>query len=183
MTDQHDPADGADPPGGDFVQLFTKHQRRLFLYILAQVPSPVDAEEILQEANIITWRKFGQFQPGTNFFAWISRIANYEVLKYRDRRRRDRLLFSDRFIEAVSRDEIGNEEDSAERRNALQACLGKLRPKDRELIRQRYASGEKGKTLAEMLGRPVNSIYQSLGRIRRTLLECLKRKLSAETGQ
>ena len=36
-------------PAEDFVQLFTKWQRRLFLFILAQVPNLVDAEEILQE--------------------------------------------------------------------------------------------------------------------------------------
>ena len=32
---------------GEFVQLFTRSQRRLYLFILAQVPNPVDADEIL----------------------------------------------------------------------------------------------------------------------------------------
>ena len=60
------------------------------------------------------------------------------------------------------------------------ACLARLAPSDRELIRRRYSPGETGKSLAEALGRPANSVYQSLGRIRRTLLECIKRRLAAE---
>ena len=85
-------------PSGEFVQLFTHHQRRLFLYILSQVSSPVEAEEILQETNVVIWSKFAKFQPGTNFLAWVSQIANFEVMKYRTRRRREKLVFSDDFL-------------------------------------------------------------------------------------
>ena len=169
-------------PGDDFVQLFTKSQRRLFLHILAQTPNPVDAEEILQETNLIIWSKCQQFQPGTNFFAWARQIANYEVLKHWERHRRDRLYFSQEFIRQIA-DETpaGTEEDDA-RRRALIQCLGKLRSKDRDLIGRRYAPGESGKSVAKLLGRPVNAVYQSLGRIRQTLLECVRRQLAAEAG-
>ena len=170
-------------PSAEFVQLFTRHQRRLYVYILAQVPNPVDAEEILQESNLVIWKKCRQFQLGTYFFAWISRIASYEVLKYRERRRRDKLQFSDQFLEAVSREVESSEDRLDEQRKALHVCLGKLRPRDRELIQKRYATGKNGKGVAEILGRPANSVYQSLGRIRRTLLQCIKRRLTTEAGQ
>ena len=128
---------------------------------------------------MIIWRKCRQFELGTNFFAWASRIASYEILKYRERRRKDKLLFSDKFLEAVSREIVESETQLEERRKALELCLRKLRPEDRELIRQRYASGRNGKAVAQMLGRPANSVYQSLGRIRRVLLQCIKRRLAA----
>jgi RNA polymerase sigma-70 factor, ECF subfamily len=173
----------SQPPSAEFVQLFTRHQRRLYIYILAQVPSPVDAEEILQETNIIIWRKCEQFEMGTNFLAWASRIAKFEVLKFRDRNRRDRLYFSDTFIEQVADEALVASDQLELRRSALIHCLGKLREKDRELIQQRYAPGENGKSVADVLGRPVNSVYQSLGRIRRTLMECIHRRLAVEAGQ
>lgn len=66
------------------------------------------------------------------------------------------------------------------RRLALKHCLGKLRDKDRDLIESRYAPGERGKDLASQIGRPANSVYQSLGRIRRTLMECIQRQLAVE---
>ena len=55
-------------PREEFIKLFTRYQRRVFLFILSQVPSPMDAEEIHQEANVIIWRKFDRFELGTNGF-------------------------------------------------------------------------------------------------------------------
>ena len=182
MTSNEQPAD-SQKTDAEFVQLFTRYQRRLYLFILAQVPSPVDAEEILQETNVIIWRKCDQFELGTNFLAWASQIAKYEVLKYREKHRRDRLYFSESFVEQVADEALVTSEELELRRNALLHCLGKLRDQDRELIQRRYAPGENGKSVAECLGRPVNSVYQSLGRIRRTLMECIDRRLAIETSQ
>lgn len=177
-TDANSAQQAPAAPSADFVQLFTHHQRRLFLYILSQVPNPIEAEEVQQETNVVIWSKFAQFRPGTNFLAWVSQIANFEVMKYRSRKKRDRMQFSDEFLETVSRDALERSDELEDRRNALTECLEKLRPRDRELIEQRYAPGEKGKHLAEQIGRPANSVYQSLGRIRRSLMECIQRRLS-----
>lgn len=170
-----------DSPDGDFVQMLTRYQRRLFLHILAQVPYPVDADEILQETSIIAWDKFQQFRPGTNFLAWVSQIATFEIMKYRSRRRRERLQFSEEFLEAVAQESIAQEDTLEARRAALVHCIQKLRERDRQLIQQRYSPGESGKGLAETVGRPANSVYQSLGRIRRTLLECINRRMAASS--
>ena len=167
-------------PKEEFIKLFTRYQRRVFLFILSQVPNPVDAEEIHQETNVIIWRKFDRFELGTNFLAWACQIANYEVLKFRSRQRRDRHLFSDEFVRQVASDAIEQAEDLEQRRQYLAACLGKLRSNDRELIQQRYSAGESGKSVAELIGRPTNSVYQSLSRIRRTLLECVNRQIRTQ---
>ena len=184
-ADVHDSGDrqssGASPDS-EFVQLFTHHQRRLFLYILSQVGNPVDAEEILQETNVVIWTKNSRFQPGTNFLAWVSQIANFEVMKYRTRRKREKLIFSDEFLQSIAQTSLERSEELERRRVALADCLNALRPKDRELIQKRYAPGERGNRLAEEIGRPVNSVYQSLGRIRRSLLECVQQRLLAEVS-
>jgi len=166
-------------PSAEFVQLFTKLQRRLFLFILSQVGNPTDAEEILQDTNVLIWSKFHQFQLGTNFFAWAGKIATYEILKYRDRRRAGRLLFSDEFVARVAEEAIEISEDLERRREALSDCLRRLKPNDRELIQARYAPGENGLKVAEKLGRPVNAVYQSIGRIRKVLFDCVTRRLTA----
>jgi RNA polymerase sigma-70 factor (ECF subfamily) len=91
------------------------------------------------------------------------------------------LYFSDNFLAQVAEEALVNSDQLEIRRQALADCLGKLRPKDRELIQQRYAPGENGLSIAQVMGRPVNSVYQSLSRIRKTLLECVNRSLAAET--
>lgn len=165
-------------PDAEFIKEFTRHQRQVFLYILSQISNPLESEEILQETNLVIWNKFDQFEPGTNFKAWACQIARYEVLKYLDRRRRDKHYFSDELMEQIAEESF---EDSLEwefRREGLAHCMQKLKPKDRELIQQRYAPGKNGRYVADELGRPMNSVYQSLGRIRRNLLECIQRYLS-----
>lgn len=170
------------PPDPEFVQLFTRSQRQIYLLILSQVPNPVDAEEILQETNLVIWRKVDRFQPGTNFLAWAYQIAGLEILKFRERRHRDKLRFSEEFIERVAEEVQGASDQLELRRQALLTCISRLRPADRELIEERYSTGENGLSVAKKKGRPANSVYQSLGRIRKALLECVARRLSTESS-
>jgi len=163
-----------------FVPLFTKAQRPLYLFILGLTGSPQDAEEILASTNLVIWSKSDQFQEGTSFFAWACQIARYEVLQHRQRFRRDKLKFSDEFVDTVAEESISQLDDSDLRRQALDQCLQKLPSRDRELIRERYRPGTTGKEVASSLGRPQNAVYQSLGRIRRVLLECIQRRLAEE---
>ncbi|WP_145028773.1 sigma-70 family RNA polymerase sigma factor [Caulifigura coniformis] len=168
-------------PSEEFIHLFTRHQRQLYLLILAQLGRLQEAEEALQETNVVILSKHHQFVPGTNFFAWAAQVAHYEVLKSRQRRQRDRLRFSDEFVDAVASEVESQVNDLDLRREALQDCLGKLREKDRELIRKRYQPGASGRDEAENLGRPANSLYQSIGRIRRSLYECIRRRMASES--
>ena len=161
------------------MQLFTRHQRPLYLFLLTQCPNPIEAEEILQETNVIIWKKYSQFSPGTNFFAWTCKIARYEFLKHRDRRMKDRIVFSDEFISTVAAEVEERSATLEQRREALIECLRKLNNKDRELIEKRYSPGESGKSVAAFLGRPANAVYQSLSRIRKTLHSCVTRQMGS----
>ncbi|MFN0198274.1 MAG: sigma-70 family RNA polymerase sigma factor [Planctomycetaceae bacterium] len=175
----------ADQPGvapsPEFVQLFTKCQRRLYLHILAQVGHPVDADEILQETNVVIWKKYQQFVPGSHFLAWVCQISHYEILKHRERHRKDRHMFSSDFVNAVAKESLSSMDELEHRRMVMLECLERLRAQDKELIQNRYLTGENGKTVAAKFGRPVNAVYQSLSRIRRTLLDCISRRFAAES--
>jgi RNA polymerase sigma-70 factor (ECF subfamily) len=169
-------------PSEEFVQLFTRYQRRVYLFILSQISDATEAEEVLQEANMVILRKCDQFEMGTNFLAWACSVARFEILKYRDRHKRDRHHFSSDFLELVAGETVRRDTLTEVRREALTNCITKLNDSDRELIQLRYATGNDGNTVAEKLGRPRNSIYQSLGRIRKVLLDCVQRTLATETA-
>lgn len=178
---QPDPKPQNAPSGPDeeFVRLFTQAQRALYLSILPLVHSPADAEEVLQEANIVILGKWTQFTPGSNFLAWCRAIARLEVFRFRRRNFHRVQLLDDDVMQLIA-DKIEEEPVDAERdRRILVECLGKLREQDRDLIRRRYAAGATGDQVANQLGRPANSVYQSLGRIRRLLLECMRRRLAS----
>lgn len=159
----------------EFIQLFTRAQRKLFLYILSKVGRPSDAEDILQETNLAIWSKSDQFEMGTNFGAWTNRIALFEILRFRQKKSRSKLQFSDDFISQIAEATDQSIDKWEEKQNALENCLEKLRDKDKSLIQQRYSPGMTGKQLAKSIDRPQNAVYQSLARIRRSLLECIER--------
>ena len=163
-----------------FAQLLATCQRRGFLYALGLVHNSADAEEILQETNLVLWRKFDQYEPGTEFARWACRIAYYEVLKFREKRARGERIFTSDFIETLATESERSMDLLDARRDALVRCLEKLRKSDRQLILRRYQERATTRTVAEALGRSVQGTRRALHRIRMALLACVERTLAAE---
>jgi RNA polymerase sigma-70 factor (ECF subfamily) len=165
----------------EFLTLLTSHQRRIVGYLRTLVPSPADAEEILQEVNLYICRSADEFQLGTDFAAWALRIAHFRVLKWRERQSRERLLFDDTLLERLAI--IAHECDRQDTQHlaALEECLGKLPLRELALIKRLYAEPDATpREIAEHAGRSAKGIYTSLKRIRLKLLQCIQRTLSAE---
>lgn len=162
------------------LELFALHQRRLSLYISALVPSPADADEILQETNVVIWKKFDTFTPGTDFLSWACRIALYQVLDYRRRRARSPALLSEDVTRQVA--EVAERERGIleRRREALQECRAKLAPGERRLLDECYRPDVEIREVAQRLGRVPTSLYRTLRRIRQALMDCIQRRLASE---
>jgi len=176
--------DSAAPERVDaFVRLLGQNQRRLFLYVLSMVPSWNDAEEIIQETNLVLWREFAQFQLGTNFAAWACKVAFHQVLSWRKKAQRDRLQFSDAFLEAVADETSALGDILEERSQALSGCVAKLPPPQRDLLRLRYGEGLGIEAISAKIERTVEAVYRALSRIRHTLHECVSQTLARESGR
>ncbi len=163
-----------------FVRLLGRYQQRVYSFILTLVPHWADADEVLQETNIVLWRKFSEFQPDTDFVRWANQVAYFEVLKFRRRQQKDHLFFSDAFVEEVAAEVMEMSETLQMQRDRLAGCLQKLSDRDRTLIHLRYDEGSSVKRVAEQLGRSADSVYKSLGRVRRMLIDCIHREKVAE---
>lgn len=173
-------ADAAPDRVEEFVRLLAQNQRRIFLYVMTLVPNFTEAEEIIQETNLVLWREFGQFQVGTNFAAWACKVAFHQVLGYRKRQQRDRLQFSPAFLEAVAGEAADQAEQLDSRSEALTGCLDKLPPLQRDLLRLRYGDEQPIEAIARQVGRTVEAVYRALSRIRYTLHECVSQTLARE---
>jgi RNA polymerase sigma-70 factor, ECF subfamily len=160
--------------GEQFMALYSGHQRRLYLYTMTLLPASVDAEDVLQEANLVLWRKFDQYQPQTNFFAWACQIIRYEVLKYREKRARAAQLLDPDVFERLAEVAISQVEHLDEfHRRALVDCMERLSDGDRDLMHRRYREAMEVRMIAASMNRSPNAVSKSLGRIRRLLLECI----------
>ncbi|NNJ25142.1 sigma-70 family RNA polymerase sigma factor [Alienimonas chondri] len=162
----------------EFARLLGGAQRQLFLYLMGLMADRAAAEDVLQETNLVLWREFERFEPGTNFTAWSCRVAFNQVRAYRTKRGRDRLVFSDAFLSAVD-EELTREADRLEeRRAALASCLDRLPDHHRELVRHRYLGEGTTEALADRLGKRPDAVLRMLSRVRQTLHECVTRKLA-----
>lgn len=163
-----------------FIQLLGQSHRRLYLYVVSLVPNRNDAEDVLQQTNLVLWREFESFEPGTNFTGWACRVAFNQVLAWRKRRDRDRLVFSEAFLAAVSEEVSNDAERLEERSRQLAGCLDKLPEHHRELIRLRYSEGNAVEAIAERLDRTADAVYRMLSRVRQSLHDCVSHSLSRE---
>ena len=77
-------------------------------------------------------------------------------------------------LEQIAAEESDDPASLANLKTLLAVCVAQLPPNDRELIEQRYQPGVRVGVLAERLNRPLKSVSKSLGRIRRTLLKCIR---------
>lgn len=170
---------------GAFVQLFARHSRRIYSYILTLVPNPTDADEIYQDTSMILWEKFGEFEPGTHFGAWACKIAHFRVLSYYKKNRNNRHVSLDEETAGVLGQQLQQlqeaESDLLEARHeALMRCLGRLPARQQEILRHRYAGGSSVSDVAEAFQTSANAVSKALGRIHRSLLDCITRRLKTQ---
>ena len=105
-----------------FVRLVMKHEPRVRSFLRGLLPTWHDVEEVAQEASLIAWRKFDDFEEGTSFGGWLLTIARFEALKYRRRVARSPLVFVDEVWDQLA-EEASGEEDQQIRRQHLEICL------------------------------------------------------------
>jgi RNA polymerase sigma-70 factor, ECF subfamily len=167
-------------PTETFVRLFAQHERRICSYILSLLGNWEATEDVFQDACVVMWAKFAEFQPGTDFASWACRISYFEVLKYREKRKHRLPFVTDDLLATIAavRESEGAEEE--EWLAALSRCIEKLVLRDRDIITRRYSATCTIKELAQRMGIPVNTLYKALGRIHKRLLDCAQEVVSQE---
>lgn len=165
-----------------FVRHLALHQSQLYGYILGLVHNTDDANDIFQSTCLVLWRKFDQFRENSSFISWSSTVAQYEALNFLRANRTPRMKFSDKLVRKLTESLPKEAPAVAEAEElALEACLEKLPDSDRILLNQFYRENESAIEIAEKLNRSRQSITNSLRRIRRTLFECISRKLARKS--
>jgi RNA polymerase sigma-70 factor (ECF subfamily) len=160
----------------EFIASYTSCQSQLFAFLLSILGSPHQAEEVLQEANLVIWRKSEQFQPGTSFIAWAITIARYQAMAYREKQGREYLVFNDQVTEAIAEAYTQHDRWTSDRLSKLDHCFGQLPQAAQELLTLRYREGLNPAGIAEKQGKTYRAIVQSLSRIRSMLADCIRQK-------
>ena len=161
-----------------FVRNLIDCQPALHAYILSLLPNRDDANDVLQDANLVMWRRSGDFVEGTNFLAWAYQIVRYKILAHHRDCYRDRHIFDDGLFSQLADQAEHRPPESDGTAALLEDCVEELPPRQRDLVCERYAPGGSVREMAQRLGRSASALSVTLSRIRHSLLECVQRKLA-----
>ena len=161
----------------DFIEHYSKEQKKIFLFILSMVHNKADAEELMQQTAMDMWKMFERFQKGTSFAAWGCTIAKYRILDYRKKQQKNRLFLSPEVYEQVMLEMQKSEKESDKKKDALQGCLKKLKDSDLKMLMMHYEDDVSYKNIAEKLKVSKTGIYKVMTRIHMNLQKCIRQTL------
>lgn len=163
-----------------FVQQLATHQNRLHGYVFSLLGDHTRTADVLQETNIVLWRKIDEFELDKPFLPWAFAIARFQVLAHLRDQKRDRLLLDAELAEAVSAEAERQAGHLEELRHALRPCLATLTAGNRDLVERRYFRAMSIADIARDVDRTVSAVKVALLRSRRHLSECIQRRMLAE---
>jgi len=166
----------ASDPSSAFLSHMLKNQRSIRNYIFSLHPHAQDLDDLVQQTALTLWREFEKFDSSRDFLPWALRISYFEVLRLRKKQGRDRLVFSDDFIEQVAT-EFADEPAAAPHRQALEFCLSKLDARSREVVLARYSERVTVKGLTTKFHVSSHKLYRMLDIARASLVACVRRQI------
>ena len=167
-------------PAAEFVRHWTRHQSEVERYVFMMVPRSADAAEVVQEVSVKLWEKWEQYDQSLPFAPWAIRFAYFEILQWRQRQAREKLIFSDSLLEQINSRHDDEASMMEVRHKALQTCLDKLTDQQRKWIDLRYGRHGGVKEEADRTGVSLHKLYYALEKIRTQLLDCVDRTMRRE---
>lgn len=161
----------------DFLRLFAENEAVLRTFIRSMVPTRLEASEILQEVAVALWQNLDQ---AVEFRPWAFGVARNMALQHLRSRTRDRHVFSDDLVNRLADRAVELEQQHLTEREALEGCLQKLPPAQRELVLTAYTKGTRMDDLAAKRGQTAMSLYKLLHRIRQALHACVQKTIAQE---
>jgi RNA polymerase sigma-70 factor (ECF subfamily) len=177
--------DGSIAVHKEFMALLMEHHSGLRGYLRSLVPTWSDVDDVIQQVSLVAWRKFDEFERGTNFLAWLMVIARFEALKHRRGLARGPQLMAEDLCEMLASEPetAAFEAREIDRwRTALEYCLGRLEDGRRRLLLEAHTPGVRINVLARRAGRSEQAVYKLIQRLRAMLVDCVRSRLAREGG-
>lgn len=167
-----------------FGELYQRTHRRIYQYIRQMVPTPEDAEDLMQEVYLRAWGGLKGLHANEAFWVWLHRIARNAVLDSRKRKQLDTVslesTYADEEDEEAEPIEVADWSDNPEQivlseatQEAVRQAVRSLPENHREVVTMYHLEDMEISEIAQVLGVPKNTVLSRLARAR----EALRRKL------
>ncbi len=166
-----------------FLRLLMLNDKRIYAYILSFVPNTADADDIMQEASAVMWRKFSSFSPSMDFVAWALTVARYQVLSHYKKKKRSKIVFSEDLAKSIEAQMQKALPEMDRRMEAMKKCVQKLMQTDKYILKLRYEKELTLENIGAHISKSTRATYYSLVRIHKLLMQCIRQTLAEETIQ
>jgi RNA polymerase sigma-70 factor (ECF subfamily) len=162
----------------EIAVLWTNAQPAIAAFVSSIVPNFQDADDIIQQVAVAIIKNYGKYDKDRSFVAWGIGIAKNQVLMYRRKNSKGKLIFSEISIQAIS--EVYEQESHRldDIKHALSICIKKLKGRAKRLLEMRYVSEQSIPRIAQRLGMNPGAVYTSFHRIRLALRDCINQQIS-----
>lgn len=164
----------------DFASRLAAAQSPLYAFIVSLMGGRQEAADVLQETNLKLCREFHRYDAAKPFVNWALTLARFEVMAWRTRQSRSRLVLDEDVAERVAAEMLEHPVEPDRELAALENCLQKLPKRQRALAEERYQHGATVRAMAGRMGQPENALAAMLYRIRKALQECILSTLAKE---
>jgi RNA polymerase sigma-70 factor (ECF subfamily) len=163
-----------------FVKNLTDSQNRIYGYIYSLLGDHARTADVVQETNLVLWRKLDEFNSESPFLPWAFGIARYQVLANIRDKKRDRFLLDEELVESLT-EEAENQAAKLDLfQEAIRPCVKLLTQGNQRIVEERFYKSKPIASVAESLDRSIGSIKVALVRIRRQLADCVQKRLQVE---
>ena len=143
-----------------FRQLFVFYAPRLKAFLLQRGAKPGEAEEVMQEAMTLVWRKAEQFDPNkASASTWIYTIARNRRIDLIRRAKRPELDPDDPFFSSVSETPDGEQEYTrSQRAELIRKYLSELPSEQLQVVKKAFYEEMTHQEIAAELNMPLGTV-------------------------
>jgi RNA polymerase sigma-70 factor (ECF subfamily) len=132
------------------------------------------ADEILQEVYLKVWQRAGDFDAEAGSpMTWLATIARNRALDEAKRKTMRSLDDSPGVLQIPGDDDPRTTLEKKETALRVEACIDRLEPERREIVRLVYYYGMTREEISQRLGRPVSTVKTWLRRSLFLIKDCL----------
>ncbi|HQW28606.1 MAG: sigma-70 family RNA polymerase sigma factor [Verrucomicrobiales bacterium] len=139
------------------------------------------AEDVFQEVSVKAVGRAAEFESPAHVIHW-ARVAGrnraIDILRSRD----GRYVGLSETMLATLAAEWPEKADAEPLHDALAHCLKTITANNRELLRLRYFERRPCDEVAALTGRKIETVYQALTRLHKSLGDCMRARLSTEVS-
>ena len=145
-----------------FNTIVRKHQEKLYWHIRRMVLDHDDADDILQNTWIKTWKGLNKFRSDANLYTWLYRIAPNETITFlNNKKKRFFVPIGDVEHELASDFESDNTFTGDQIQRKLQQAILTLPEKQRLVFNMKYFEEMKYTQMSEILDTSVGALKAS----------------------